>query len=263
MPDKCKRETPAQEVITPKKVTLMAKQRNMKADKPEFHGSIIFDGNIQVRIPQHGIKTMRTDIGGMKLQKADPNKELLVLTRNHIGYDEIDTGYIVRAKNYDDGNPPFFGLKHDPNADSWGCHNYCDVIAWGYADGGLNDPTLFYSCQSTIDEENDREKRRAQMGMKTHAEKLAVMEAEVEERLAQNDRPDGLVVKLRDKDGSIDIETSWPEARLEDYMPFVKDQMADCFTTFDEFRKDHPEFHEMHFMTDQTVWEKDLDEDGN
>ena len=39
------------------------------------------------------------------------------------------------------------------------------------------------------------------------------------------------------------------------------DQMADCFTSFDEFRKAHPEFHEMHFLTDQTVWDKDLDEE--
>jgi hypothetical protein len=72
---------------------------------------------------------------------------------------------------------------------------------------------------------------------------------------------DGLVVKLRDKDGNIDIETSWPKAKLKDYVPFVRDQLADCFESFDAFRKKHPEFHEMHFMTDQTVWEKDMDEE--
>ena len=54
----------------------MGKRKNMKADKPEFGGSIIFDGNIQVRIPQHGLKTLRTDLGGLALQKASPNKEL-------------------------------------------------------------------------------------------------------------------------------------------------------------------------------------------
>ena len=231
----------------------------MKADKPEFTGAITWDGNIQVLIPQHGLKTLRTDLGGMMLHKADPNKELLVLVRDHIGYNEIDTGYIVRARNYDDGNPPYFGLKHDPNAESWGCHNYCDVIAWGYADGGLNDPTLFYSCQSTKAEEEERERRRKEKGMKTHAERLAEMEAEMEERLAQNERPDGLVVKMRDLDNSIDVETSWPKAKLLDYLPFVKTQLADCYETFDAFRKKHPEFHEMHFLTEQTVWEKDLE----
>ena len=232
----------------------------MKADKPEFGGCITFDGNIQVNL--HGkLKTLRTDLGGIALQKADPNKELLVLLRDHIGYNEIDTGYIVRSRRYDDGQPPYFGLKDEPDATSWGCHNYCDVIAWGYADGGLNDPTLFYSCQSTVAEEIARERWRAENGYKTHAEKLAEMDAEIEERLKQNERPDGLVVKLRDKDGNIDVETSWPKAKLEDYLPFVKNQLADCFTSFDEFRKKHPEFHEMHFLTEHTVWEKDLDEE--
>ena len=239
----------------------MAKNKNMKADKPEFTGAITFDGNIQVLIPKHGLKTLRTDLGGLRLQKADPNKELLVLVRDHIGYNEIDTGYIVRARNYDDGNPPYFGLKHDPNAESWGCHNYCDVIAWGYADGGLNDPSLFYSCQSTKAEEEERERRRKEKGMKTHAERMAELEAEMEERLAQNERPDGLVVKMRDLDNSIDVETSWPKAKLLDYLPFVKTQLSDCYETFDAFRKKHPEFHEMHFLTEQTVWEKDLEEE--
>lgn len=230
----------------------------MKADKPEFGGCFTWDGNIQLNL--YGkLKTLRTDFGGLALQKADPNKELLVLLRDHIGYNEIDTGYIVRSRRYDDGRPAYFGLKDEPDATSWGCHNYCDVIAWGYADGGLNDPTLFYSCQSTVAEEIEREKWRAEHGVKTHAERLAEMEDEIEERLKQNERPDGLVVKLRDKDGSIDIETSWPKAKLEDYLPFVKDQMADCFESFDAFRKKHPEFHEMHFLTDHTVWEKDLD----
>ena len=240
----------------------MAKRKNKKADKPEFTGLIIFDGNLQLRMPGHGIKTIRTDLAGLKLHKADPNKELLVLTNPFAGYDELHTGYIVRTKNYDDQERPCFGLKHEPDADSWTVINYCDVVAWGYADGGLNDPTLFYSCQSTVEEEIDRERRRAEKGMKTHAERLAEMEAEMEERLKQNERPDGLVVKLRDKDGNIDIETSWPKAQLADYLPFVKEQMADCFTSFDEFRKKHPEFHEMHFMTEHTVWEKDLEEEG-
>lgn len=238
----------------------MARNKNMKADKPSFGGCIKFDGNIQVRIPKHGFKTLRTDLGGIKLQTADPNKELLVLVSSHVGFNELDTGYIVRAKHYDDAEVPYFGLKAGPNDEAWGCINYCDVIAWGYADGGLNDPSLFYSCQSTKAEEEERERRRAAKGLKTHAEQLAEMEAEMEAKLKQNERPDGLVVKLRDLDDSIDIETSWPKAKLLDYVPFVKNDLADCFTAFDEFRKKHPDFHEMHFMTEQTVWEKDLED---
>ena len=231
----------------------MAKRKNMKADKPEFGGCITFDGNIQVRIPNHGLKTLRTDLGGLKLQKADPNKELLVLTRNHVGYDEIDTGYIVRAKNYDDGNPPYFGLKHDPDADNWACHNYCDVIAWGYADGGLNDPTLFYSCQSTVEEEIERERRRAEKGMQTHAEKLAEMEAE-EDDDDQDDFGDDtdsrrcVKFKVTDEEIIYNAVMGKDEAKHDG----GTELMHDCAKAFCDFRKIRPEVTEMHFYTDDT-----------
>ena len=234
----------------------MAKKKNMKADKPEFGGCITFDGNIQVRIPQHGLKTLRTDLGGLKLQKADQNKELLVLTRNHVGYDEIDTGYIVRAKNYDDGNPPYFGLKHDPDADNWACHNYCDVIAWGYADGGLNDPTLFYSCQSTVAEEIAREKWRAEHGVKTHAERLAEMEAECEE-----EQQPGLTLKFKHDGDQVKSSASWPkqDPSLVVDMP---ERMGVCGEEFVKFTEAHPEIKEMHFYTEPTEWEQDDEEEG-
>ena len=221
-----------------------------------FTGTVTYDGNIQVRIPQHGIKTLRTDLGGLKLQKADPNKELLVLMRSHVGYDEIDTGYIVRTKTYDDGRPPYFGLKDNPDADSWGCHNYCDVIAWGYADGGLNDPTLFYSCQSTVAEEIAREKWRAEHGMKTHAERLAEMEAENEEETAKV--PDCLAMRYRHKDGFVQNGTTWPiEMGLPDGF---QEKLKVTLQEFLEFTKAHPEFKEMHFYTEPTEWEEDEEE---
>ena len=235
----------------------MAKRKNMKADKPEFRGCIIFDGNIQVRIPNHGLKTLRTDLGGLALQKADPNKELLVLLKDHVGFDEIYTGYIVRSKRYDDGRPPYFGLKNEPDADGWGCHNYCDVIAWGYADGGLNDPTLFYSCQSTVAEEIERERRRAEKGMKTHAEKLAEMEAE-----GCCDVEHGIVFKMRHGDESYDYQSSWPKD--EDGKPRVPEKFMKLHTaavnTFVKIQEECPEFREVHFYTEPTEWEDDGEE---
>ena len=234
----------------------MAKRKNLKADKPEFGGCITFDGNIQVRIPNHGLKTLRTDLGGMMLHKADPNKELLVLVRDHIGYNEIDTGYIIRTKNYDDGNPPYFGLKHDPDADNWACHNYYDVIAWGYADGGLNDPTLFYSCQSTVEEEIDRERRRAEKGMKTHAERQAEMEAECEE-----EQQPGLTLKFKHDGDQVKSSASWPkhDPSLVVDMP---ERMGTCGEEFVKFTEAHPEIKEMHFYTDPTEWEEDENEEN-
>ena len=230
----------------------MAKRKNMKADKPEFGGCIIFDGNIQVKIPGHGIKTLRTDLGGMKLHKADPNKELLVLMSQHVGYDELDTGYIVRTKTYDDGKPPYFGLKDEPDAEFWGCFNYCDVIAWGYADGGLNDPTLYYSCQSTVEEEIEREKRRAEKGMKTHAERLAEMEAEAEE--TQDEFSDGdenrRCVKFKVTDDEIIYNAIM--GKNEAMTDGGTKLMHDCAKAFTDFRKIHPEVTEIHFYTDES-----------
>jgi hypothetical protein len=227
----------------------MAKRKNMKADKPEFTGRIIFDGNLQLRIPGHGIKTLRTDLAGMKLNKADPNKELLVLTKTFVGYDELHTGYIVRTKNYDDQERPCFGLKHEPDADSWTVINYCDVVAWGYADGGLNDPTLFYSCQSTVAEEIDREHRRAEKGMKTHAERLAEMEAEVEAEEDDDIKRRG--VRFRIEDGEIHYNAVVSaDEKMKDN---ATDLMRDAGKNFYEFREKHPEITEMHYYTDDEV----------
>ena len=231
----------------------MAKRKNMKADKPMFTGRIMFDGNIQVRLLTGELKTLRTDLAGMKLQKADPNKELLVLTNRFTDYNEIHTGYIVRAKQYDDQERPCFGLKHEPDADSWTIINYCDVIAWGYADGGLNDPTLFYSCQSTVAEEIERERKRAEKGMKTHAERLAEMESENDEETVKV--PDCLAMRYRHKDGFVQNGTTWPiEMGLPDGF---QEKMKVTLQEFLEFTKAHPEFKEMHFYTEPTEWEED------
>ena len=237
----------------------MAKKKNMKADKPMFTGRIMFDGNIQVRLLGSGeLKTLRTDLAGIKLHKADPNKELLVLTKGFTDYNEIHTGYIVRAKQYDDQERPCFGLKHEPDADCWTIVNYCDVIAWGYADGGLNDPTVFYSCQSTVAEEIAREKWRAEHGVKTHAERMAEMEAEDEEETVK--MPDCLVMRFRHKDGSVQNGTTWPVKMgvPDGFQEKLKVTLQD----FLDFTKAHPEFKEMHFYTEPTEWEEDDEEVG-
>ena len=218
-----------------------------------FTGRIMFDGNIQVRLLTGELKTLRTDLAGMKLQKADPNKELLVLTNRFTDYNEIHTGYIVRAKQYDDQERPCFGLKHEPDADSWTIINYCDVIAWGYADGGLNDPTLFYSCQSTVAEEIERERKRAEKGMKTHAERLAEMESENDEETVKV--PDCLAMRYRHKDGFVQNGTTWPiEMGLPDGF---QEKLKVTLQDFLDFTKAHPEFKEMHFYTEPTEWEED------
>ena len=235
----------------------MAKGKNMKADKPMFTGRIMFDGNIQVRLLGSGeLKTLRTDLAGLKLHKADQNKELLVLTKRFTDYNEIHTGYIVRTKQYDDQERPCFGLKHDPDADCWTIINYCDVIAWGYADGGLNDPTLFYSCHSTVEEEIARERYRAEHGMKTHAERLAEIEAESEE-----EQQPGLTLKFKHDGDQVKSSASWPkhDPSLVVDMP---ERMGVCGEEFVKFTEAHPEIKEMHFYTEPTEWEEDENEEN-
>lgn len=240
----------------------MAKTKNKKADKPMFDGRIMFDGNIQVKIPGCGIKTLRTDLCGIKLQKADPNKELLVLCKFYVNYNEIHTGYIVRMKQYDDMERPCFGLKHEPNADSWTVINYCDVIAWGYADGGLNDPTLWYSCQSTVEEELAREIRRAEKGIKTHAERLAEMKAEAAEEEDGDDvwgedlGPRRNIKMRTDEDGNIRVNARFrhnEDVIEHDGTNHIKGLFHDCAKNFDEFRKAHPEITEMHYYSDEEL----------
>ena len=229
----------------------------MKADKPMFTGRIMFDGNIQVRLLGSGeLKTLRTDLAGLKLHKADQNKELLVLTKRFTDYNEIHTGYIVRTKQYDDQERPCFGLKHEPDADCWTIINYCDVIAWGYADGGLNDPTLFYSCHSTGEEEIARERYRAEHGMKTHAERLAEIEAESEE-----EQQPGLTLKFKHDGDQVKSSASWPkhDPSLVVDMP---ERMGVCGEEFVKFTEAHPEIKEMHFYTEPTEWEEDENEEN-
>ena len=234
----------------------MAKKKNMKADKPIFTGRIMFDGNIQVKLLTGELKTLRTDLAGMKLHKADPNKELLVLTNHFTDYNEIHTGYIVRTKQYDDQERPCFGLKHEPDADSWTIINYCDVIAWGYADGGLNDPTLFYSCQSTVAEEIVREKWRSEHGVRTHAERLAEMEAECE-----LEQQPGLMMKFKHDGAHVKSSASWPkqDPALVVDMP---ECMGTCGEEFVKFTEAHPEIKEMRFYTEPTEWEEDENEEN-
>lgn len=122
------------------------------------------------------------------------------------------------------------------------------MIAWGYADGGLNDPTLFYSCQSTVEEELERERYRAEHGMKTHVEKLIEMAEEMDDDFDDTDRH---CVKFRYEDGQIHYNAVVYSD--EERHRGGTQLMHDAAKVFDDFRKEHPEVTEMHFYTDDEV----------
>ena len=69
----------------------------------------------------------------------------------------------------------------------------------------------------------------------------------------------GLTVKYRMKDGNIETETSWPTLNRE-YVKKLTEYLKPTMQNFLDFNKEHPEFTEMHFYTEPTLWEQDLDD---
>lgn len=76
-----------------------------------------------------------------------------------------------------------------------------------------------------------------------------------------NNMPDqpGFIIKYRHKDGNIETETLWPlKPELIDKM---QKYLKPTLQNFLDFTKDNPDIPEMHYFTDLTQWEKDLEED--
>jgi hypothetical protein len=105
-----------------------------------------------------------------------------------------------------------------------------------------------------VAEEIEREKRRAEKGMKTHAEKLAEMEAEMYDEEEEDIKR--RCVKLWYEDGQLHLN-----ATLAQDEPFLEDDgtnhvkgiVHDCAMAFENFRKEHPDVTEMHFYTDDEL----------
>ena len=97
---------------------------------------------------------------------------------------------------------------------------------------------------------------RAEHGMKTHAERLAEMEAECEE-----EQQPGLTLKFKHDGDQLKSSASWPkhDPALVVDMP---ERMGVCGEEFVKFTEAHPEIKEMHFYTEPTEWEEDDEEAG-
>ena len=119
--------------------------KSKKAERKHLSqtGTILFNGTLTLQLKGKTYQ-VRTEYHGLDLQRASQNHEVIVLIKQHLPYDEIDTGYIVRAKEYDKQH--CFGLKSTKDSKMWPVYNYSDVVAWGYADGGLNS-NHFDSCR--------------------------------------------------------------------------------------------------------------------
>lgn len=93
--------------------------KNKNEMKPISHtGCMTFNGVMRLRLNNGKEYTVRADLGGMGLNRANSNHEVVVLLRQHIGFGEVDTGFVVHAKEYDTDR--CFGLKPTKKSKMWG-----------------------------------------------------------------------------------------------------------------------------------------------
>lgn len=117
-------------------------------DKPKFRGRCVFDGIIKVSLKGEEY-TLQTDDSGYYLRKADPNKEIIVLTISHCDDNEIDTGFVSFKSVKEAPYGVMVYLKASPKSKSCSVFTLNDIIAWGYVDGGLEDKDAIHYCQRT------------------------------------------------------------------------------------------------------------------
>ena len=213
-------------------------KENKKAEKAiSITGCRMFDGNLSIRLNGKEVK-VRTEYFGLDLQHASQEHQMVVLIKQHLPYDELDTGWLVRTKDMDKDH--LFGLKARKNDRHWSVYDYNDVVAWGYADGGLNSDH-FKSCQlrpedypqfaEDPDDDDDfedfeDEKRRC-VKFKVEGDEI------IYEAVMNKDE--------MKKDGGTPL-------------------MHECAKVFCDFRKEHPEVTEMHFYTDEVMRIEDSDD---
>lgn len=218
----------------------MAKKKTERQHLSSF-GCVTFNGCMKIKVLGKEY-VVRTDCGGTALSRADQNKEVIVLVRHHLTFNEADTGFVVRAKAYDaDG---CFGLKARLEDKYWSIYNYCDVVAWGYVDGGCNNPEHFGSCQM-------RPEDYPQWACKPDGTPLNE-DNEVE---FEDDFTERRCVKLRYENGETHVEATLfqDEEAVEQGTNHAKGLLHECAKAFYDFRKTHPEVTEMHFYTDDEL----------
>lgn len=200
---------------------------NTKSERQHLSssGCITFDGCMKIKVLGNEY-LVRTDLGGIALSHADQNKEVIVLIRHNLPFNEIDTGFVVRAKVYDEAGG--FGLKARQKDRHWPIYRYTDVVAWGYVDGGCNNPEHFASCQ---------------MRPEDYPQWASKPKSEDEEECKRE------CIKLRYENNRIRYHAVQPADKGAEHG--VTPLIRDCETAFCDFRKAHPEVTEMHFYTDE------------
>lgn len=205
------------------------KQKKMNKTKNKYSGSVLFNGELTVTIGGEK-KTLKTDYLGGGIRHADTDREIIVMLKKNIGYNEVDTGYVVRRDDWYEKEHSF-GLKSSPNNGCCTLVDYNDVIAWGYADGKGENPMTMTKEQ---------------------------VEAQRKELLDQvKGKSEQTQMKVRLADGDIQVAVVVQKGQLEDYVRATAKHLPECAENFIDFNKKHPEIVEMHFFTAPTFWEEE------
>lgn len=195
-------------------------------------GCHLFDGNLTLRLKGKEIN-VRTEYFGLDLQHASQEHQLVMLIKQHLPYDELDTGWLVRTKAMDKERR--FGLKARKNDRTWSVFNYNDVVAWGYADGGLNSDH-FKSCQLRPED---------------YPEFAGQPQDDDDDYYDDIENEARRCVKFKLKNGDVIYEAVMGKDEM------LKDGgtplMHACAKSFCDFRNEHPEVTEIHFYTDEKV----------
>lgn len=182
----------------------------------KFNGSVLFNGTMIINIKGKPYR-VKVDYLGGSLKHADPKRELIVLLRDHIQYNEIDTGYYKRIEAKGDEQEDFFGLR--PNAEDcgWSVHNYADVIAWGYAEE---------------------------------------LEVEMIAPEIKHEADDNVRLAFQRKDGKIGIQVKCSKNQLTEYLGAAQKWLQPTLENFTEFTDKNPDINEVHYFTKANEWEE-------
>ena len=211
--------------------------KNKSTEKPISNtGCHIFDGNLTLRLKGKEIK-VRTEYFGLDLQRASQEHQLVMLIKDHLAYNELDTGWLVRTKDMDKNHR--FGLKARKNDRMWSVYDYNDVVAWGYADGGLNSDH-FKSCQLRPED---------------YPEFAGQPVDDSDPDFEYNAYDDGSRRCVKFKVGKDDIIYEAVMGKDELKKDGGTPLMHACAKVFCDFREQHPEVTEMHFYTDEVISE--------
>lgn len=207
----------------------MEKKKKEKEIIISAFGIAKFDGNITLKIQGKNYK-LRTDYCGFGLKRASQKHSIVMLLKQHMDYNELDTGFLVRSKAYD--MERMFGLKARKSDRTWSIYHYSDVVAWGYIDGGLNSDH-FASCQMRPEDYPQFAGEPA------------------DDDWTDNEGVCRRGVKFCVKDGEVTYLANEPAD--EPTTGNATQLMRDAAASFTAFRKIHPEVTEIDYYTDEKL----------